>query len=162
MFQTSVFSRTTIYFLLYPRHLFQFILPLLWDSNDRKYLLSKMQLQPTAGIASTRARHARQAVFAFLPSPLHLTGVTYWKQAPCVWRLHLLPKTHYLPIVQQLRCEGNCLHLDGRGGLSAARQKRRRRMSLATAARRVKARGENSTLLPSHTTHCAIDDYEEF
>ena len=115
-----------------------------------------MQLRPTVGIASTRARYARQAVFDFLPSPLHLTGVTHWKQAPCVWRLHLLPKTYYLPLIQQLRCEGNRLHLDGRGGLSAARQKRRRRISLATAVRRVKARGENST--PFSFTHNTLCD----
>ena len=115
----------------------------------RKCTCCELQQYPT------RARHARQAVFAFLPSPLHLKGVTHWKQAPCVWRLHLSPKTHYLPLVQQLRCEGNCLHLDGRGEQSAARQKRRRRMSLATAVRRVKARGENATPLAfTHNTLC--------
>ena len=154
-FKLSFLSGAMVDILQHPRHLFQFILPLLWDSNDRKYPLSKMQLQPTAGIASTRARQARQAVFVFLPSPLHLKGVTHWKQAPCVWRLHLLPKTAYLPFIQQLRCEYNCLHLDGRGGLSAARQKRRRRISLATAARRVKARGENPTPFAfTHNTLC--------
>jgi len=145
MIQTFVFVRYLDSFSAVPRPPLRVIPQLLWGGNDQKHPLSKMQLQPTAGIASTRARHARQAVFVFLPSPLHLTGVTHWKQAPCVWRLHLSPKTAYLPLIQQLRCEGNCLHLDGRGGLSAARQKRRRKISLATAVRRVKARGENST-----------------
>ena len=53
-------------------------------------------------------------------------------------------------------CEGNCLHLDGRGGRAAARQKRRCRISLATAVRRVKARGENP--IPFAFTHNTLCD----
>ena len=106
---------------------------------------------------SLNARASRASGgFRFFAFTSSLLGCISLKTSILRVKVPLSPKTFYLPIVQQLRCEGNCLHLDGRGGLSAARQKRRRKMSLATAARRVKARGENST--PFAFTHNALCD----
>lgn len=59
MFQTSVFSRTTIYFLLYPRHLFRFI-DLRSNAATIGSTSSKMQLQAL----SQRARRTRVRRFS--------------------------------------------------------------------------------------------------
>ena len=105
---------------------------------------------------SLNARASRASGgFRFFAFTSSLLGCISLKTSILRVKVPFSPKTFYLPIVQQLRCEGNCLHLDGRGGLSAARQKRRRRMSLATAVRRVKARGENATPFAfTHNTLC--------
>ena len=106
---------------------------------------SKVQQQPTAGIASTRA-YVRASggfrLFAFTPS---LLGRISLETSILRVKVSLLPKTDYLSFIQRLRGEGSYLHLGMRGGRAAARQKRRCKMPLATAARRVKARGEKST-----------------
>lgn len=138
MFQTFVFSRTTIYFLLYPRHLFRFIV-LCNNAATIGSTASKVQLQRTAAMPNARASHARQAVFVFLPSPLHFTAVSHWKQTPYVWRLHHSPKTTYLTMVQWLKCEGSYLHLDAPFEQWVTRQKRRSKLPRDTTARRVKA-----------------------
>jgi len=92
-----------------------------------------------------RARvRARQAFFVFLPSPLHFTAVSHWKQAPCVWRFHHSPKTTYLAMVQRLKCEGSYLHLDAAFEQWVTRQKRRSKLPRDTTARRVKAASQKA------------------
>jgi hypothetical protein len=82
--------------------------------------------------------------FAFTSS---LLGRISLKKSVLRVKITLSSKTDYLSIIQRFRGEGSNLHLGVRGGQSAARQKRRSKMPFATAARRVKARGENLTSL---------------
>lgn len=139
MFQTFVFSRTTIYFLLYPRHLFRFIV-LCNNAATIGSTSSKVQLQPTAGLVLTRARYTRASsgfrFFAFTSSLLERISL---KTSILRVKIPLLSKTDYLSLIQRFRGEGNYLHLGVCGGRAASRQKRRIKMPFATAARRVKA-----------------------
>lgn len=81
MFQTSVFSRTTIYFLLYPRHLFRFIV-LCNDVPTIGSTSSKVHLLQTAAMRNARvcARIRRFSSFCLHPFTFraYLSGNEYF------------------------------------------------------------------------------------
>jgi hypothetical protein len=101
---------------------------------------SKVQLQPTAGMALTRARYTRvSGGFRFFAFTSSLLGRISLKTSILRVKVSLLPKNDYLSLIQRFRGEGCYLHLGGRDGRAAERQKRRSKMPFATAVRRVKA-----------------------
>lgn len=107
----------------------------------RKYTGCKLQR------CLTRARHTRASGFCFFAFTSSLLRRISLKTSILRVKIPLFPKTDYLSLIQRLRGEDSYLHLGTRGGRAAARQKRRSKMPLATAARRVKGRSENITPL---------------
>ena len=90
--------------------------------------------------------------FAFTSS---LLGRISLKTSILRVKIPLSSKTDYLSLIQRFRGEDNYLHLGVRGGRAAARQKRRSKMPLATAARRVKvAHRKAHTFAFTHNTLC--------
>ena len=158
-FKLLFLSDTSVHFLLHPLHLLRFAHTVAVMRQRSEALLRKCNRRHSL---NARASHARQAVFAFLPSPLHFWGVSHWKRVFCGWRFHFFRKPIIFLLFSDLgvkaaiftsACAVGGRRHDKNGGAKCPSPRR---------CGGWRQRTEKHTPLPSPTTRCTTIDYKDF